>query len=127
VQLTNITNFLVGVQQQHNSKLLWVKTTPVPTVPTYGPDCTSTTECLNPPRFDSDVRLYNAAADKVIAAANAKGARIVTADLYSFVLHQCGGQGYANCTGFQLPMNVHYTASGWTALAEEMRDSLLAL
>ena len=54
-QLTNITSFLVSVQQQHGTKLLWVKTTPVPTVPMYGPNCTSSTKCLNPPRYDSDV------------------------------------------------------------------------
>jgi hypothetical protein len=127
-QLTNITNFLVGVQKLHKTKLLWVKTTPVPTVPTFGNDCNSSTNnCLNPARFDSDVRLYNAAADKVIAASNANGARISTVDLYSFVLQKCGGQGYANCTGFQLPMNVHYTPAGWAALAAEMRDTLLAL
>ena len=40
--LTNITADLVAVQRARGSKLLWVKTTPVPTVPTYGPLCTST-------------------------------------------------------------------------------------
>ena len=86
---------------------------------------------LNPPRFDADVVLYNAvscgpslgwrasafslsnlpmqAADKIMAAANKQGAKIATADLYSFVLGKCGGAGYKTCDGFQLPMNVHYT------------------
>jgi hypothetical protein len=71
--------------------------------------------------------LYNKAADAVVAAAVAKGAQIGTADLYSFVLGKCGGVGYAHCDGFQLPMNVHYTAAGWTALATEMHRILRTL
>ena len=46
----------------------------------------SATVCLNPARFDADVVEYNTAADGVMAAANAVGAKIATADLYSFVL-----------------------------------------
>ena len=126
--LSNITQELVALQRaQPALKLLWVKTTPVPTVPTYGPACNKTSECLNPPRFDRDVVLYNAAADAIVANANAAGARIATADLYAFVLARCGGAGYATCPGFQLPMNVHYTTDGWTALAAEMLKSLSAL
>jgi hypothetical protein len=127
--LTNITMKLVGVQKSHGTKLLWVKTTPVPTVPMYsvnGP-CNQTSKCLNPPRYDADVVLYNAAADTVMAKANAAGASIKTADLYSFVLKRCGGKGYAHCDGFQLPMNVHYTADGWTALAAQMHSILKSL
>jgi hypothetical protein len=90
--LSNITATLVNVQRQHGTKLLWVTTTPVPTVPTYGPGCTNAS-CLNPPRFDSDVELYNAAAAKVIATAVSAGAKIGTADLYSLVLARCGGKG----------------------------------
>ena len=63
----------------------------------------------------------------MVAAAVAKGAQIGTADLYAFVLGKCGGAGYAHCDGFQLPMNVHYTAAGWTALATEMRRILRTL
>ena len=57
--LTNITAELVAVQQRHGRKLLWVRTTPVPTVPSYsvaGP-CNKTSHCLNPPRFNADVIL----------------------------------------------------------------------
>lgn len=122
--LTNITRKLAAVQKVSGTKLLWVRTTPVPTVPTYSPGCEADT-CLNPPRFDRDVELYNAAADKVIAAANATGARISTADLYTFVLRKCGGRGYARCPGFQLPNNVHYTPAGWAALAGEMHRILM--
>jgi hypothetical protein len=125
--LANITSFLADVQRQHGTKRLWVKTTPVPTVPTYGPGCTDPVGCLNPPRFDADVVLYNAAADRVVAAANAAGARIGTADLYTLVSERCGGRGYANCTGFQLPNNVHYTVEGWQTLARAMHSALLGL
>ena len=62
-----------------------------------------------------------------MAAAVAKGATIATADLYSFVLSKCGGHGYQHCDGFQLPMNVHYTAAGWTALAAKMHSILQTL
>ena len=66
------------------------------------------------------------AADAVVAKANTAGAKIATADLYSFVIANCGGvAGYATCPGFQLPMNVHYTPKGWAALAAEMHRNLL--
>ena len=81
--LTNITRHLVAVQRKYGTKLLWVKTTPVPTVAAYGFQCNgSATTCLNPARFDRDVVRFNAAADAVVAAAIAKGASIATADLY---------------------------------------------
>mgnify|MGYP001985702763 CR=1 FL=1 len=67
-------------------ELLWVKTTPVPTVPTWGPGCLNAS-CLNPARFDSDVRLYNAAAEAVMADhPPSSSGGIETADLYSFEL-----------------------------------------
>ena len=107
-QLANITAHLAAVQKQHGTKLLWVKTTPVPTVTSYGFGCNGTaTVCLNPARFESDVMRYNAAADAVVAAAVRNGATIATADLHSFVVGKCGGSPtYASCPGFQLPMNV---------------------
>jgi len=128
-----LSPFLVGhhvpgpraqVQRQMGTKLLWVDTTPVPTVPTYGPMCNDTSRCLNPPRFDKDVVLFNHAAAGVIAAARGNGAVIGTADLYSFVLSKCGGAGYVHCDGFQLPENVHYTAAGWAALASRLAEYL---
>jgi len=124
--MANITSQLAAVQKAHpKTKLLWVDTTPVPTVPTYGPSCNDTSRCLNPPRFESDVVLYNKAAATVVAAANANGATIATADMFTFVLDKCGGPGYSNCSGFQLPMNVHFTAEGWTALANELVNTYL--
>jgi len=38
--MTKLTASLAAVQKQHGTKLLWVKTTPVPTVPQYGRDGT---------------------------------------------------------------------------------------
>eukprot|EP00039_Didymoeca_costata_P001659 m.54127 g.54127 ORF g.54127 m.54127 type:complete len:296 (-) comp10903_c0_seq1:3253-4140(-) len=128
--LTNITNFLVSMQRMHSTKLLWVTTTPVPSCPVYSVDgpCNHTNGCLNPPRFESDVFLYNEAAAGIIANANKNGANISTLDLFSFVISKCGGdKNYVNCTGFQLPENVHYEPAGWTALAEKTSDALLQL
>ena len=106
--LGNIAQVLVKAQQQQGTKLVWVRTTPVPTVPVYdGKTCNVTSQCLNPPRYDSDVRLYNQAADQVMQQMQAAGAVIHQIDLYSFVLKQCGGQGYKSCPGFQLPMFEH--------------------
>ena len=83
----------MAVQKAQGTKLIWVTTTPVPTVPTYSADgpCNKTSKCLNPPRFDADVRLYNAAAAKIMASANANGAAITTLDLYQVVIDACGG------------------------------------
>jgi len=124
--LTNITSTLAQEQKQHGTKLIWVTTTPVPTVPTYGPSCMSTTSCLNPPRFDADVVLYNSIAAEVMNSAMQMGVEIATLDLYSFVLKRCGGKGYATCDGFQLPMNEHYTSSGWVSLGHQMASAVLA-
>lgn len=99
----------------------------VPTVPVYGPYCTNTSTCLNPPRYDTDVVALNRVASQVISTANRRGANITTLDLYDFVLDKCGGPGYAHCDGFQLPYNVHYTAAGWTALAHLMSSRVLAV
>jgi len=126
-QLANITAVLTAVQAQHGTRLLWVKTTPVPTVPMWGPNCTDASACMNPARLDADVRLYNAAADAVMSAAVGAGASICTADLYDYVIQQCGGsEGYTSCDGFQLPVNVHFTATGFAALAAEMERILLS-
>lgn len=124
--MANITAELAAVQKKDGTKIVWVTTTPVPTVPVYDQtDCNETAKCLNPPRYDADAVLYNAAAAKVVAAANAAGATIVIADLYTFVLAKCGGTGYKTCDGFQLPANVHYTAVGWEAIATEFSGMLL--
>lgn len=130
--LTNITDSLVSLQKQTGVKLLWVTTTPVPTVPTYdsspGSTCNDVHKCLNPPRYESDVVLYNAAAQGVIAAAQQQGAQIAVLDMHSYVVKQCGGKEvYASCDGFQNPVDVHYTAAGWAGIAQQMATALLAL
>ena len=73
------------------------------------------------------MRLYNAVADGVMLAAVARGARMATEDLYLYVVERCGGQpGYAQCPGFQLPFNVHFSATGFAALAAEVQRATLA-
>ena len=82
-------------------KLFWVTSTPVPDAH------------LSPPRKQSDVPVYNAAAQTVMSALG-----VPTIDLFSFVLSKCGGvNNYTSCDGFQLPHNVHFTAAGWQAMA----------
>jgi len=127
--LSNITNNLVALQKRDNTKLLWVDTTPVPTVPVYdaGGPCNNTKKCLNPPRYDDDVVLFNKEANRVITEAVSAGASISKLDLYTFVLKKCGGKGYAHCDGFQLPNNVHYTATGWQSLSKLMIEAVLKL
>ena len=53
------------------------------------------------------------------------GGNITIVDLYSFVLSYCGGKGYSNCDGFQLPRNVHYTSQGWELMASFLAGALL--
>jgi len=124
VLLADITNRLVELQERDGTKLLWVTTTPVPTVPVYDADgpCNTTKSCLNPPRYDDDVVLFNKKAQQVIS-----DLKISTLDLYEFVIEKCGGRGYAHCDGFQLPENVHYTTAGWQALSTLMIESVLEL
>ena len=63
--LTNITAVLAQIQKDSgmHTKLIWVKTTPVPTVPCYDSSptstCNETSKCLNPPRYDADVVVFN--------------------------------------------------------------------
>lgn len=127
--LANITDRLVSLQKRDGTKLLWVDTTPVPTVPVYdaGGPCNTTKKCLNPPRYDNDVDLFNKKAHQVIADAKSSGASISSLDLYTFVIEKCGGKGYSHCDGFQLPNNVHYTDNGWKALSSLMIKAVLKL
>ena len=124
VAVESILTKLVDLRNADGTKLLWVRTTPVPDVPVYdvGGPCNDTKTCINPPRYDSDVRLFNEVADKIATAKN-----IPILDLYTFVINKCGGEGYKNCTGFQLPCNVHYTSEGWASLSTVMSDALLKL
>ena len=125
--LANVTARLGDVQARDGTRLLYVTTTPVPTVPRYewpGDDCTNVSACLNPPRFDADVALYNEAALGVLAAS---GAEVATLDLYGYVADElCGGAGYARCDGVQLANNVHFTDDGYALLAAKVSAAVLA-
>jgi hypothetical protein len=46
--LTNITAHLIALQRAHGTKLLWVRTTPVPTVATYGHGCNGSATVPSP-------------------------------------------------------------------------------
>ena len=91
-------------------------------MPTYGAECTDTSECLNPPRFDADVALYNEAAAAVV-----NGTVDSVLDLYALVVGACGGPGYASCDGVQLPSNVHFTDAGYEMIANATADAVRAL
>lgn len=86
--LANITHHLVSLQQAHGTKLVWVKTTPVPTVASaYGFGCDgAATVCLNPARFDADVVKYNAAAAEVMSTAIAQQVRTFIVPLGQYVI-----------------------------------------
>lgn len=121
--LGKILDRLGQEQRAHGTKLIWVNTTPVPTVPTYGPNCTNTSACLNPPRFDADVRRRNAIASKVVDAHT--DLHVSTVDLYNVVLQKCGGEGYHTCDPWQLRDNVHYTQQGWELIGGVMANAVL--
>jgi hypothetical protein len=112
--LLNITTRLVnapGRQPGTKPKIYWMPSTPVPDVP------------LSPPRNQSDVPLYNAAAATVME----QFPQIEVIDLYAFVVKACGGNPhYTACPGFQLRGNVHFEAAGWQALADFVFHRLTA-
>ena len=116
--LSNITLTLKA--NAPGAKLLFVTTTPVPTNAT---DALSS--LVNPPRFDTDVQSFNAAATKVMAAEN-----VPVLDLYTFVHSHCTKQGqtknYQSCD-WQLPNNVHFEPAGWSALAAKVASGVRRL
>merc|ERR1719497_38763 len=94
--LRKFTKRLVDEQKQHGTKLLFVNTLPVPSVPTIdSPDCEtplSGGKCLMPPRYDHEAVEHNAAAAKVMEKAVAEdGAKIEILDLHSNFTALCGG------------------------------------
>ena len=109
--MENVTDQLVAT----GARLLWVSTTPVPTNKTD-----PSSSLVEPPRFNSDVVAFNAAAAKIMAARN-----IRVFDLYSVVIAHCG-EGYSSCD-WQLPNNVHYEKVGWSNLAESMAEAVQSL
>src|SRR5262245_16888922 len=80
------------------AKLIWASTTPVPDAK------------VSPPRKNSDVIAYNAAAKKVMEENG-----VAINDLYGFALPQLAK--------IQQPANVHFSAAGSAALAERVAAS----
>ena len=87
--------------------VLVVATTPVPTNATH-PDQPACPEGI----LDSEVRAYNAVAQRAAAAAGAGWL-----DLHRVVTDACGGVGYAQCR-LQRPGNPHFLDAGWAVLGE---------
>ena len=116
--LRNITLTLKAHAQ--DAKLLFVTTTPVPTNATD-----PLSSLVNPPRFDTEVQSFNAAAVTVMGAEN-----VPVLDLYTFVHSHCTHQGrttnYQRCD-WQLPNNVHFEPIGWTALATKVASGVRKL
>lgn len=83
------------------ARLVWASTTPVPDAP------------VSPPRRNADVLAYNAAAARVMAEL-----QVPVDDLYSAVAPRLAA--------VQQPNDVHFTALGYSALAEAVTRSLRA-
>lgn len=96
-----------------SAKLLWMRTTPVPTNPP--PECV-----LIPGRVQTDVQAYNSAADFVMQLRG-----VPTCDLEAVINEFCGA-GYSNCTIAQCG-GPHYTTQGFTMLGDAAAKCVQAL
>jgi lysophospholipase L1-like esterase len=96
------TNLRTIVQrlQKTGARLIWATTTPVPDAE------------VNPPRRNSDVIAYNAAAARIMTDAG-----IPIDDLYTVVSPRL--------PELQLPANVHYTLPGYGMLGRQVAESVL--
>jgi len=92
---------LVHAMKATKAKLIWANTTPVPPGD------------VKPVRRDDDVVSYNAVAKKIMDDNN-----IAVNDLYAFAAPRL--------KTIQLPVNVHFTASGSAALAERVAREIEA-
>ncbi len=92
---------LVKKLKATGAKLVWASTTPVPA------------EKTSPPRRAEDVPRYNEAAKKIMDESG-----VAIDDLYAFALPKL--------KEIQLPANVHYSAKGYEALADEVAKSIRA-
>lgn len=90
---------LVQRMKTTKARLIWASTTPVPEGK------------VNPPRKDSDVVAYNAAAKKVMEENG-----VAIDDLYAFARPMLDK--------IQIPVNVHFTPKGSEALAERVAASI---
>jgi len=91
---------IVARLKKTGAKLIWAATTPVPNAE------------VTPPRRNSDVIEYNAAARKIMDEAG-----VAVDDLYSLV--------NPRLEELQQPANVHYTAAGYDVLARQVAESIL--
>lgn len=128
--LARIVEKLAALQRRYGTKLLFATTTPAPNVPVIdGADCTTPDtglKCLVPPRYNTDIAAYNAAASQIMQAARDNGTQVMELDLYSHVNKLCGGEGYSTCE-YQQPYNVHFTAAGYDSIAEQYKQAFLKL
>lgn len=110
--LLNITTVLSKAQGRAAArpKLFWITTTPIPDIP------------LTPPRNQSDVPLYNAAAAEVIG----QFPDIKIVDAYSFMLKLCGGDPhYKSCPQYQ-QAGVHFEPAGYEAMSSFITQEISA-
>lgn len=96
----NLRNILQGLKR-YGTKVFWVSTTPVPSVP------------LKPPRTQCDVSRYNSAAEKIMQENN-----VTIIHLNKYVQNMCYNYFYSECPGIQLDNNVHFTSLGYAKMAE---------
>jgi lysophospholipase L1-like esterase len=96
------TNLRTIVQrlQKTGARLIWATTTPVPDAE------------VKPPRRNSDVIAYNAAAAKIMTESG-----IPIDDLYALI--------NPRLAELQLPANVHYTLPGYNVLGHQVAESIL--
>jgi acyl-CoA thioesterase-1 len=96
------TNLRTIVQrlQKTGARLIWATNTPVPDAE------------VKPPRRNSDVIAYNAAAAKIMTEAG-----IPIDDLYALI--------NPRLAELQLPANVHYTLPGYNVLGHQVAESIL--
>lgn len=85
--------------QTTGATLVWASTTPVPA------------GSVDPPRRNSDVIAYNAA-----AAAIMREQHIPIDDLYSYI--------YPRLSRYQLRNNVHFSTAGYQVLGEQVANSI---
>ena len=112
--LGSVTDTLLGCRRNNGTKLIYVLTTPVPTV--GGNASSFPSHCAN-----ADVVRYNAAAAGIMAAA-----AIPTVDMYSFVNQHCG-INYETCDWSAGTGNVHFAPVGFAALAGRMATAIEGL
>lgn len=113
---------LAAEQVAHDTKLVWLTITPVPTTTVCALGSTfEIGSCLNPPRYEEDIRAFNEAADELMMESHATFWKV---NLHEFVTSHCGGPGFSSCS-LQEPNNMHFTEDGYRLLATEVVQEVL--